>query len=845
MKKVKNVLCFLDIVGLLLMAGHLSLASVRSPLQAAVQRDDSFAQAASNGAALSLLLADDFERGTGNWQLNAGETGTWEVRTENGNQVLHGVAFATALANATWDDYRVEAQVRVLSGEAKVALRVGDQHVGYYLGLEADGELRLDKWDGTNWTHLGSDPGPYPAGGWVLLALEGEGTQLRAYLDGELKIEASDASYASGSPMLNVPFGEADFDDVWVVGDGPQTCAVIPPNGLNCPFGLAFDGDGSLLVGSAGRISRVTANGDVTAIADATSPGEIVIDAAGTIYVVSEVDSTIYTVAPDGSLDPFVTDLQNPWHLALGPDGYLYASDTDDTVRINPDTGTVTLWLENLEGPMVFDNASNTYLQHNLIIYRITPDGITTEIARLPDNYPYRHYTGLARDAAGNFYVGEAAGCQNEATVPPWIPAETGETVYRITPDGTVSTFATGLGGVYDFTFGSDGYLYVTEHDLSGLAKIAPDGTVTTIVPSRGLCTAHALAYDEDGTLYSMSLDNYLLMTYAADGSMEAIGSGFNSASGEARVPALTFTETGDLYVAEASHHGPSRITRVTGSDATVVTTDVEGPSGLAFDTTGTLYTTEGPEGHLTRINPDGTGTPIITGLDKPQGLAYGPDGLFYVTELGAHRVTAWDAAGMLSATLPVSEPIDVTFVDDTLYVSAETGNVWRRDGSGNLEHFASGVGNAAGITPHPEGGVAVAFGWENSVYRFAEEVAAPALAFTAPELILADPGTTVTHTFTLHNAGNGRDGVWLTATSSHGWSLEIQGGEFVGPVECGLSRLVRVAVTVPAGTDQGVRDTLMLTATSRLSPDVSASTQATTVSRYGVYLPLILKNAG
>jgi hypothetical protein len=84
-----------------------------------------------------------------------------------------------------------------------------------------------------------------------------------------------------------------------------------------------------------------------------------------------------------------------------------------------------------------------------------------------------------------------------------------------------------------------------------------------------------------------------------------------------------------------------------------------------------------------------------------------------------------------------------------------------------------------------------------------------------------------------------------LAAVSKHGWPLEVQGGEFVGPVECGLSRLVRVAVTVPAGTDQGVRDTLTLTATSRLSPDVSASTQATTVSSHGVYLPLILKNAG
>ena len=43
-----------------------------------------------------------------------------------------------------------------------------------FLGLGGDGILRLDKWDGADWAHLGSDPGPYPTGGWYLLALEWE-----------------------------------------------------------------------------------------------------------------------------------------------------------------------------------------------------------------------------------------------------------------------------------------------------------------------------------------------------------------------------------------------------------------------------------------------------------------------------------------------------------------------------------------------------------------------------------------------------------------------------------------------------------------------------------------------
>ena len=132
---------------------HLSVVPARSAPEAVARGIDGGAPAASNDAGPSLLFADDFERGTGNWRLNPGETGSWEVRTENGNQVLHGVAFATADPVTAWDDYRVvEARVRVAdsASEAKIAFRVGDLHTGYYLGLGGDGILRLDKWDGAD-----------------------------------------------------------------------------------------------------------------------------------------------------------------------------------------------------------------------------------------------------------------------------------------------------------------------------------------------------------------------------------------------------------------------------------------------------------------------------------------------------------------------------------------------------------------------------------------------------------------------------------------------------------------------------------------------------------------------
>jgi hypothetical protein len=787
----------------------------------------------------SVIFADDFERGTDAWQLN----GDWEITSASANQMLHGAAFSCAQAEIERDDYRFEARVRVESGQAKTAIRVDDTGAGYYLGMQAGGDLSLSKWDGSTWTNLGSDVGPYQADQWYRIALEGDGSHLRAYVDGDLKIEADDTAYASGAFMLNVSSGEADFDDIWVTGSDPQSCAVIPPNGLNAPFGLDFDQDGNILVVSAGQISRVTPAGNVSFFAQATSPGEIVVHKSGTIYIVSEVDDTIYTIAPDGSLNPFVTDIQDPWFLNEGPDGYLYASENwQDTVRIHPTSGAHTLWVEDLRGPMAFDDSGNVYLREGNRIYRIASNKQVTQIAELPDNYPYRQYRGLARDVSGNLYVGESSFSQNQADSPAWIPPELGENVYRITAGGAISTFATGLGGVYDLCFDDDGYLYATEHDLNGLANIAPNGTITHVVPTNGLATAHALAYGQSGTLYSMSLENYLLVAYAPDRTMNVIGSGFNTPSGDARVPALAFAESGALYTAEAANYGPSRISCVESGHITVVTTGVEGPSGLAFDAAGTLHTTEGPAGRLTRINASGAPTAVVTGLDKPQGMAHGPDGLFYIAELGAHRVTAWDGSGSLQATLPVSQPVDVAFADGALYVSAEDGKIWRRSG-GNLELFASGNGNAGGIATHPDGGVAVTFGRENSVYRFAREAADPAMTLTAPAQVFAEPGSTITHTFTLHNVGNGRDGAWLTASSSHNWPVTLPGAGWVAPLPCGEERTIRVLIDVPAGAVFSVRDTLTLTATSRLDGSIVETAQSVTALGVELYLPLAIRD--
>ena len=841
MTKIKRVLVTLAMSWMLWAAKLPPLLPAGTSAQPSTREKSTGGRAAPNVSHPSVILADDLERGAGAWDLN----GDWTVRARDGNHVLHGVAYSFAQAHPTWGDYRFEARVRVQSGEAKLAIRVGDRNAGYYLGLEADGELNMQKWDGAAWTDLGRDPGPYPAGQWHRLALEAQGDQLRGYVESELKIVATDDAYPSGVPMLNAFIGQADFDDVWMTGDAPAACPLVPSNGLNNPFGIAFNTHGELFVTDGGKFSRVTDEQRAVFVARVGAPGDLVIDDRDNAYVVSPDDRSILQVAPGGTQTTLITFPDPPWDLAMGPDGYLYVGVEADVMRVDLSDASSSVWMTGVAGAMAFDDAGNLYSQANEVIRKITPGKAVSVVTVLPTIRPYKQYTGIAVDKAGNLYVAEALGPQWSPTDPPWVPPIVADQVLKIAPDGRVSTFATGLGGVWGLTFGPDGCLYVSEHDLSGISRIAPDGTVTPVVPRNGLASVDAAQYSPDGDLYFVNTEAFNVSWLDAQNEIHVLGTGLNVAGCGGGRPALAFNAAGELYVAEAHSDGPNRITRIAGGTATVFSHDVACPNGLALDReTGEWYVSEGLRNTIVRFSSDGARHAFVSGLRHPLQLAFGPDGLLYVAEWEANRVSRIDGSGTVTRFAAVPHPSGLAFRGDDLFVSSdvETGDIWRIDRSGTAARFAYGPSYVGGITIAPDGAVVAACSGDNSLYRFFEGGTHPGVAVTVPEVALGRAGQVVTHTFTVHNAGNGADGFWLAVESEHGWPLRVQGGEFVGPVACGQTRSVEVAVTIPAGAEMGATDALTLTARSRLDAGRSATAQAATVNGYGLYLPLVVK---
>ncbi len=75
------------------------------------------------------------------------------------------------------------------------------------------------------------------------------------------------------------------------------------------------------------------------------------------------------------------------------------------------------------------------------------------------------------------------------------------------------------------------------------------------------------------------------------------------------------------------------RIQCPAGYTATLYAEGLSSPDGLAFSPDGVLYVAEETAGRVSRIEPDGSITPIINGLHHPEGIAFDDTGNLYVVE--------------------------------------------------------------------------------------------------------------------------------------------------------------------------------------------------------------------
>lgn len=151
----------------------------------------------------------------------------------------------------------------------------------------------------------------------------------------------------------------------------------------------------------------------------------------GRLIVATTDDKGIVAISPDGGLVTLAQDHRDAFSIVLGPDGMIYSANNDKVVRIDPDTGATENYLTSVSSARVLnfspdfsllyvaDRGENVYVAD--LDGDLNPVGAPRHFATLPGSI---YQDGMAVDVCGNLYV------------PKWP-----ETLYRITPDGTVSIY--------------------------------------------------------------------------------------------------------------------------------------------------------------------------------------------------------------------------------------------------------------------------------------------------------------------------------------------------------------------------------------------------------------------
>ncbi len=235
-------------------------------------------------------IFDTFESGsTAAWTPDGG---TWTLTEEPGTHTWRQSDKTSVAIRATrdvnWADTLVEADVKLLSVSGSnrffgvVARRQGLNDY-YYLVLRTNNTIELKKIVNNTAANLVNPVAFTVAPNTTYrLALEVVGTTLKGYVNGQLKLQASDATFASGAPGLLTYFTEVAFDDVHL--DPTPISPVLATDD--------FEHGATAWVAEAGTWSVESANSQVYRQADPAAPARAVTGQPGWADQIVELDVT-------------------------------------------------------------------------------------------------------------------------------------------------------------------------------------------------------------------------------------------------------------------------------------------------------------------------------------------------------------------------------------------------------------------------------------------------------------------------------------------------------------------------------------------------------------------------
>jgi sugar lactone lactonase YvrE len=236
-----------------------------------------------------------------------------------------------------------------------------------------------------------------------------------------------------------------------------------------------------------------------------------------------------------------------------------------------------------------------------------------------------------AVDAEGNIYA-TFSGSRGQK-----VPAA----IFRIDASHDVQPLVSEMMNPTGMAFGHDGNLYVSSRYDGTVYRVSPDGNVTSYAEGLGVATGIAFdgegnlyVGDRSGTIFKIGRDRQIFVFAMVEPSVSAFH--------------LAFDNGGNLYVT-----GPT-----TSSFDAVYQVDPHGhvevfyrglgrPQGLAFDVQGNLYVAASLHGRrgIVKLTPDRQASLAVSGQNLV-GLAFGPGGTAVLATTSGVLSLAWGIQG-------------------------------------------------------------------------------------------------------------------------------------------------------------------------------------------------------
>jgi sugar lactone lactonase YvrE len=348
----------------------------------------------------------------------------------------------------------------------------------------------------------------------LLHGLKAEGPRLlslsppAAMPEGEVELCGSGLQGAGGAMLPKVMVGDTP---VYLSLSRPGRAVIRIPEGAISGDVVLSVGDGAGQAGASNALDLRVAVPMAEGLHPVANPA---VDADGNVYATvsggrgESVPVSIYSIARDFQVRPFVRDLLNATGLAFDADGYLYASSrAEGTVyRISP-AGAMSTYAEGMgiATGIAFDRDGNLYVgDRSGTIFKVGPEkgpGVDREIFVYATLEPSIAAYHLAFNDEGTLFVTGPTTSSNQS-------------VYAIDRTGHMSVYYRGLGRAQGLAFDVAGNLYVAAslHGQRGIVRITPGREASLAVSGNDLV---GLAFLEDGcatlatrdALYHVALD--------------------------------------------------------------------------------------------------------------------------------------------------------------------------------------------------------------------------------------------------------------------------------------------------------------------------------------------------